>query len=178
MYQFGYCEKINTNLEVAAVFVTFCMNPAFTAMTANLVIAYRHEHVQLQMMRQTYNTQTYTDCLTHLPPHLCCELFKQIPQYFFDLKICRCNKQCQEKGLHVLGQVMPTYEHNNHKVVKLVCQKHTTAQSLQASCSITYTILFESLSGKQFPQLSHCSALLYRCVKDLTNISLLRQHMI
>ena len=69
-------------------------------------------------------------------------------------------------------------QHNNHKVVKLVCQKHTTAQSLQASCSITYTILFESLSGKQFPQLSHCSALLYRCVKDLTNISLLRQHMI
>ena len=122
MYQFGYCEKINTNLEVAAVFVTFCMNPAFTTMTANLVISYQHEHLELQMMRQTNNTQTCTYCLTHLPPHLCCELFKQIPQYFFDLKICRCNKQCQEKGLHVLGQVMPTYEHNNNKVVKFVCQ--------------------------------------------------------
>jgi hypothetical protein len=47
MYSVCYYEKIKTNLEVAAIFIAFCMNPTFTAMTANLIIAYPHENLQL-----------------------------------------------------------------------------------------------------------------------------------
>jgi hypothetical protein len=89
--------------------------------------------------------------------------------------------QMQNKVLKVISityhQVLPTTVpcFKLKEARRYAYTTHTIAQCIQASCPNTYSILFASLLGKQFPQLSHWSALLQRCVHGHGNrISLLQ----